>query len=358
MCRGKQTFEPGYKRGKIMDNNGYVMSLFSFFLILPAFLLLMVLADMTVGEADAQQATLNSQDVLGVANDLETNLPLIGREVLRDKSFEVISSGNPLLNSRKEVKGEFQNRMDIFCSKYSGNGMLVECTILNVDNSYDPFCVEVKSRVAVRKGTLKHQVNLTQNISLTNGSFSIYDPLPFVKCKNHGGVTITEDRIFYGNSLANYLKSRGLKNFEAYENATSSLYIKKCPYDPYILHGNTNELVNLKNCIENGFYHESSDGACFLCRLEGKGTCPHYGIETFITPAPSVNAPFSNQSANITFPDNSSTAPSSVDHVIFNDTGSHGTYSGCKLIYFTNGTHSFQLYLDNSHRQKYGLPKF
>jgi hypothetical protein len=341
-----------------MDNNGYVMSLTSFFLIIPVFLLVMVLGNMAVDQANIQQTTLNSQDVLAVTTDLERNLPLMGREVLRDKSFEVISSGKPLLNSRKEVKEELQNKTDTFCTKYSSSGMLVECKILNVDNSYDPFCVEVKSRVTVEKGTLKHQVNLTQNISLTNGSFPIYDPLPFVKCKNHGGATIRENRIFYGSSLSNYLKSRGIENFEAYENATSPLYIKKCPYDPYILHGNTNEMVNLKNCIDNGFYHESNDGSCFLCRLEGKGTCPHYGMETFIAPAPSFNSPFSNASVNNSFLNNSSTAPSSVDHVIFNDTGAHGTYSGCTLIYFNNGTHYFQLYLDNSHRQKYGLPMF
>ncbi|EKF86815.1 hypothetical protein A994_00975 [Methanobacterium formicicum DSM 3637] len=341
-----------------MDNNGYVMSLSSFFLILPAVLLLTVLVDMTVDQTNIQQDILNSQDVMGVATDLEASLPLVGREVLRDKSLEVIHSGKPLSNSRKEVKEELQNRMDSFCSRYCGDGMLVECKILNVDNSFDPFCVEVKSRCTVNKGTLKHQVNLTQNISLVNGSFPIYDPLPFIKCRNYGGATIKGDRTYYGSSLENYLKSRGIENFEAYENATSALSIKKCPYDPYILHGDTDELVNLKNCIDNGFYHESSDGSCFLCRLEGRGTCPHYGMETFITPAPSDNTLFSNPLGNVSLSNNSSNAPSSVDHVIFNDTGSHGTYSGCRLIYFTNGTHNFQIYLDNSHRQKYGLPNF
>jgi len=341
-----------------MDNNGYVMSLSSFFLILPAVLLLTVLVDMTVDQTNIQQATLNSQDVMGVTTDLEANLPLIGREVLRDKSLEVIHSGKPLSNSRREVKEELQNRMDSFCSRFRGDGLMVECKILNVDNIFDPFCVEVKSRCTVNKGTLKHQVNLTQNISLVNGSFPIYDPLPFIKCRNYGGATIKGDRIYYGSSLENYLKSRGIENFEAYENATSALSIKKCPYDPYILHGDTDELVNLKNCIDNGFYHESSDGSCFLCRLEGRGTCPHYGMETFITPAPFDNTLFSDPSGNVSLSNNSSTAPSSVDHVIFNETGSHGTYSGCRLIYFTNGTQNFQLYLDNSHRQKYGLPTF
>ncbi|WP_321422928.1 hypothetical protein [uncultured Methanobacterium sp.] len=317
-----------------------------------------VLVDMTVDQTNIQQDTLNSQDVIGVTTDLEANLPLIGREVLRDKSLEVIHSGKPLSNSRREVKEELQNRMNNFCSRFNGNGMLVECKILKVDNGFDPFCVEVKSRCTVSKGTLKHQVNLTQNISLVNGSFPIYDPLPFIKCRNYGGATIKGDRIYYGSSLEKYLKSRGVENFEAYENATSALSIKKCPYDPYTLHGDTDELVNLKNCIDNGFYHESNDGSCFLCRLEGKGTCPHNGIETFITPAPCVNTLFSNLSGNVLMLNNSSTAPSSVDHVIFNDTGSNGTYSGCRLIYFNNGTHNFQLYLDNAHRQKYGLPTF
>jgi hypothetical protein len=333
--------------GKMMNNKGYIMSLSSFFLILPAFLLVMFLVDISANEAQIQEATLTSHDVLGVATDLETNLPLIGREVIRNKSLEVVSSGIPLSNSRKEVKEEFQNRMNNYCSKYADNGMLVECIILEVDNSYDPFCVEVKSIINVEKGTLKHNVNLTQNISLTNGSFPIYDPLPFVNCKSYGGATIKEERIFYGSSLANYLQSRGIKNYGAYENASSPLSIKKCPYDPYIMHGNTNELINLKNCIDNGFYHESNDGACFLCRLEGKGICSHYGMETFIIPAATISSCLNN----------SSTAPSSVDHVIFNDTG-NGTYSGHPILYFTDGNQYFNLYLDDSHRQKYGMPIF
>jgi hypothetical protein len=235
------------------------------------------------------------------------------------------------------------------CSKYVNNGIEAECDIQYVDNSQDPFQIEVKSKIKVEKGTLKHQENLTQNISLINGSFPIMDPLPFIKCKEHGGATIREDKIFYGSSLSNHLESRGINNSEAYENATSPLYIRKCPYDPYELHGNTNDLVNLKNCIDNGFYHESSDGSCFLCRLEGRGVCPHYGMETFIVPAPSVNLPSLNNSSAV--------ATSAPDHVIFDDTG-HGTYQGHQIVYFNNGTHYFYLVLDDSHRKKYGLPTF
>lgn len=330
-----------------MNNKGYIMSLSSFFLILPAFLLIMIVVDLSANFAHTQEDKINSHEVLGVATDLETNLPLIGREVLRDKSLEVVNSGIPLSNSRKGVKEELQVRMDTYCSRCSDQGMLVECIICKVDNSYDPFLVEVKSIINVEKGNLKHHVNLTQNISLTNGSFPICDPLPFLKCRSYGGAILKEERIYYGSSLANYLKMRGIKNYGAYENATSPLYIKKCPYDPYILHGNTDELINLKNCIDNGYYHESSDGSCFLCRLEGKGVCSHYGMETFIIPSPIVFHCLNN----------SSIAPSSVDHVIFNDTG-NGTYSGHPILYFSGWNQYFYLYLDDSHRQKYGVPVF
>lgn len=334
---------------KIMNDKGYVMGLVSFLLILPAFLLLLILINMAVGQADVQQSVLTSEDVLGVTKDLETNIPQIGREVLKDKSEEVITSGIPLSNSRKVIRDEIQNRMDIWCSKYCYGDMEADCDILYVNNSQDPFQIEIKSGIKVEKGELKHQVNLSQNISLINESFPIMDPLPFVKCKGHGGATIMGDKIFYGSSLSKYLQSRGINNSEAYENATSPLYIKKCPYDPYELHGSSPDLINLKNCINNGFYHESSDGACFFCRLEGRGVCSHYGMETFIVPAA---LPISSSLNN-----SSVVAPSSSDHVIFNDTG-HGTYSGHEIKYFINGTHYFCLFLDDSHRKKYGLPIF
>lgn len=112
--------------------------------------------------------------------------------------------------------------------------------------------------------------------------------------------------------------------------------------------------MTLKNCIENGYFHESSDGSCFLCRLEGKGTCPHYGFETFITP------PTSNSTGNNTNLSTNSTfnfAPSSIDHVIFNETPpGTGTYPGKMIVYYSDGLNHLKIFLDNSHRQKYGLP--
>jgi len=117
-----------------MNDKGYVMGLFSFLLILPVFLMMMMLVNLAVSGADIQQTRLTSDEVFSVAQDLETNLPQIGREVLRDKSEEVIKSGNPLSNSRKEIKDELQNRMDILCSKYDYSGIKTKCKILSVKN--------------------------------------------------------------------------------------------------------------------------------------------------------------------------------------------------------------------------------
>lgn len=90
-----------------------------------------------------------------------------------------------------------------------------------------------------------------------------------------------------------------------------------------------------------GYFHESSDGSCFLCRLEGKATCPHYGFETFIVPSNSFNS-------TLIF------APCSIEHVIFGD----DVYSGKGIVYYSNDSNYFKLFLDNGHRQKYGLPTY
>lgn len=99
--------------------------------------------------------------------------------------------------------------MDILCSKYYLDGVKAKCDVWCVNNSQDPFKIEVKSKINVEKGPIKHQVNLTQNISLIKwGSYPIMDLLPFVKCKEHGGATIRDGKIFYGSSLVNFLKSK------------------------------------------------------------------------------------------------------------------------------------------------------
>ena len=92
---------------------------------------------------------------------------------------------------------------------------------------------------------------------------------------------------------------------------------------------------------DNGYFHDSNDGSCFLCRLEGKATCPDYGFETFIVPSNYSNS-------TLMF------APSSIEHVIFDDY----VYPGKGIVYYFDGSNYCKLFLDNGHRQKYGLPTY
>ena len=84
------------------------------------------------------------------------------------------------------------------------------------------------------------------------------------------------------------------------------------------------------DCLDKGYFHESADGSCYLCRLEGKGKCPHYGFEVFIQ----THTPLKNESLSCS------------DHVVFAD-----HYNGEKI----NPDDWDSLILDSSHRKKYGL---
>lgn len=328
------------------------MSGMSFLLILPAIMLLMVFLDMTTSGIGENSRLIVSEKVLNTFNDFESNMVVAGKQVIKNKAEEVANSGTPLTNSREAIKTDLQTKADQMAQEYGENtGVPVDCNITSVGNCEDPFAVEVNSSLYVGRDDITHQENITSEVSLIDPQYPIHDPLPFIKAKNHGGAQAVNNKIVFGTSLANYLQSRGVVNASAYVNSTTALIIKKCPYNPYEIHGinSTIGYNTLKNCIDNGYFHESDDGACFLCRLEGKGTCPHYGMETFINPASTfINT---NQSANTTF----SSAPSSIDHVIFNDTPpGTGTYLAEKLIYYSYGRIYF-IYLDNAHRQKYGF---
>lgn len=328
------------------------MSGMSFLLILPAILLFAVFLDLTNEGIEENSQVLVSGSVLNTAKDLEADIVVVGKEVLKNEAESVVNSGTPISNSRGVIKADMQAKMDQMVQDYEDNsGMHVDCNITSVGNSEDPFAVEVNSTIYVGKGNINHWEFISQDIPLTDPHYPIPNPLPFIKCKDYGGAQVENNKIAFGSSLANYLESSGVENAFAYENSTTAFIIKKCPYDPYTMHG-INENT-LKNCIDNGYFHESADGPCFLCRLEGKGTCPHYGMETFIVPCSSSNTSVnsSNSSANFTY----NTAPSSIDHVIFDETPT-GTYPGKRLTYYFDGVNLLIIYLDNAHRQKYGFP--
>lgn len=334
-----------------MDNKGYVLAGLAFLLIIPSILMLIVLIDV-LNMDRTSNIVLESDTAFQLSRDVERNIPILAEETIKNTDEEVVKTGKPLSDSRKTIKNRLQTKMDVFNNNYKKNTAInVICNIKSVDSDSNPFNIEINSSISVSKGNISYNRNITQKLAILYSdvrtftgkeeNFLLKDPLPFIKCKGYGEMKIKDGRISYGSSLSKYLKSKQTLNAEVYENATSTLYIKMCPYEPYKSHGQSNRYFNLKNCIDNGYYHISSDGACFLCRLEGKSTCPHLGLETFILPGEtSINT--------------LSKAPCSVDHVIFDDQGE--TYLGDALDYYANDN-NFKIFLDIGHCSKYGISK-
>jgi hypothetical protein len=326
-----------------MDERGYVIGGLSFLLILPVLTLLMVLIESEQGINDHYVSKEYSDNVFAIYNDFENNIPRLSRQVFLQKSEEVIQDEKPILNSRIVLKNEIQILTNNMAQNYQNKGVMVNCTINSVSETENPFLIEINSTVSLYKNGKKHYKNLSQRISICDEKNPLPDPLPSIKCHDFGGIKMDGTSILYGHSLVSYLNSFNIPNSSIYENATAPRFIKKCPYNPYVLHGLGN-YINLKNCVDNGYYHESNDGACFLCRLEGKSTCIHQGLETFIIPP------------GISYQSNNS-APCSVDHVIF-DSNPENIYSGYLLEYYQTNSKFFYIFLDNSHRAKYGIPNY
>lgn len=336
-----------------MESKGYVLGALSFLMILPSILLLMVLVDM-VNLDDSLDTMLKSDSAFYISGNVERNIPHITRQTLKEIVENTIKTGDPVPNSRIVMKNLIESKMNLIDANYQRqSGVNIECFITSVDSASNPFEIEVNSTILVFKDNIYFNRNISQKISILESyfpkkisegpdGFVISDPLPFIKCKKFGGMSVKDGKISYGSSLKKYLSVKGLWEADVYENASSPLFIKKCPYEPYVSHGNSRKFMTLKNCIENRYYHESSDGACILCRLEGRSTCNHYGFETFIIPAPLYNKQISR-------------APCSIDHVIFNDDNFNKTYPGEAVEYYFNGNISYDIFLDNGHRTKYGV---
>ena len=335
-----------------MDNKGYVMCGLAFLLIIPSIILLIVLVNM-VNLDDTSNIMMTTDTAFHISGDVERNVPILARQTINETTENVVQTGNPVPNSREVIRNRIQTKINDIISEYQNNtGVNIQCNIQSVDSSADPFEVEINSIISIQKDNISYNRNIVQKVPIIGlkptKTFSeetyefneIPDPLPFIKCKNYGSLKVNMGRITYGSTLSNYLSRKGVKNSTFYENSSSALYIKKCPFDPYISHGNSNKLQTLKNCIENGYFHESKDGACFLCRLEGKANCTHYGLETFIVPA-GTNTRVS-------------TAPCSIDHVIFNE-DMNGIYNGEAVEYYSSYNIYFRIFLDNGHRTKYGI---
>ena len=245
---------------------------------------------------------------------------------------EVIKKKTPCTDSKEDLKKIIDEKLKAENDEYYKDyGIRIESHVSSIENSSNPFAVKIKTYISSVKGDLSYKNVLEDDVSVEG----LRDPVPILICGKDPSFKYNETIVEYGYSLSNYLKDNGVANYSCYINATVPNIVKKCPYDPYKHHGDG---YAMKNCRDNGYYHESRDGACYMCRLEAKAGCEHYGFETFIIPHPT-------NETNLT-------SACGSDHVIFSD----DIYPGVEVSYYSENGMNEILFLDpNGHRVKYGM---
>lgn len=258
-----------------------------------------------------------------IIDDYSNNLEVLGRDAIAEATQKVYN-GLPVRDSEDQIKKNLnkilESKNEEFKEKYD---MDITSEAISIEPTDSPWKVLFKVKVEGSKDNEHFSQIVERNASIEE----LRDPLPIAKLTIASGIMAYDDKIHYKTALSAYMLLHNFKSPESYIEATAPLTMKKCPYDPYVHHGDPGVL---KDCLDTGYFHESADGSCYLCRLEGKGKCPHYGMEVFIQ----THTPLGNESLSCS------------DHVVFAD-----HYNGEKI----DPDDWDSLILDSSHRKKYGL---
>ena len=258
-------------------------------------------------------------------DDYTQNLEISQRDAIA-KATQKIFNGLHIFNSENQIKKNLNEILDEKNKEYEEKyGVKITSEVLSVENTDSAWKILFKTRLNVQKDNEKFSKIIEKNATIEG----LRDQLPLAKLTIASGILTYDDKIHYQEGLSAYMLLHQFDSPESYIEATAPLYIKKCPYDPYIHHGDPGVL---DDCLKQGYFHESADGSCYLCRLEGKGKCPHYGFEVFIQ----THTPLKNESLSCS------------DHVVFAD-----HYNGQKI----DPDDWNSLILDSSHQKKYGLDK-
>jgi hypothetical protein len=306
-----------------IDSNGNLI-LGTTVILITTLLLIAIIVFTTVNYIENENIDSPDNDNFKyIVDDYANNLEILGRDSMADACKKVYNTYK-LIDSENQIKKNLNKKLTVknneFEEKY---GAKLSSSVISVEPTQTPWKVLFKVKLNIKKDSNNYNKIIEKNVSVEG----LRDPLPLAKLSVASGVFIEGDKLNYKNALTRYMKIRNLDSPFSYAFATTPLTIKKCPYDPYTHHGDPGVL---KDCLKKGYFHESRDGSCYLCRLEGKGTCPHYGFEVFIQP----HTPLTNDSISCS------------DHVIF-----HDHYPGEKI----DKTDINSLILDSSHRKKYGL---
>ena len=257
-----------------------------------------------------------------IVEDYAKNLEVIERDSIAEVTQKAFD-GWPIFDSEKEIKKKLEKHLAERNIEYEKKyDVKITSEALSVENTDSPWYLLFKVKLNIEKDGESYSDIVEKQVPVEG----LRDPLPIAKLTVASGILTYDDTYHYGTALSGYMVLHHFDSPESYIEATAPLTIRKCPYDPYIHHGDPGVM---NDCLDNGYFHESADGSCYLCRLEGNGKCPHYGFEVFIQP----HTPLKNESLSCS------------DHVVFAD-----HYNGQKL----DGD-GYSLILDNAHRKKYGL---
>ena len=258
-----------------------------------------------------------------IIEDYSRNLEVLGRDSIAEATQKVYN-GLPVHDSEDQIKKNLNKKLSDKNEEYKKKyDIELSSEVLSVEPTDSPWKVLFKVKLNGKKDNEMFSEIVESNSSIEG----LRDPLPIAKLTIASGIMAYDEKIHYKSALSAYMLLHDFDSPESYLEATAPMTMKKCPYDPYVHHGDPGVL---RDCLDTGYFHESADGSCYLCRLEGKGKCPHYGMEVFIQ----THTPLGNESLSCS------------DHVVFAD-----HYNGEKI----NPDDWDSLILDSSHRKKYGL---
>ena len=328
------------KKDFIYDEGANFSIMISSLLLISFLILSMIVLNTALNQTNENREIISSNQYQYIMNDYVRNIPFLEREALEELSEEVIKSKRPCLDSKSDLKKLVEEKLSIKNQEYYDDyNINIHSSLIAIENTSNPFSYKFKTYISSSKGDYSFENIVSSDVDC----IGLKDPVPLLYCKDYG-ISYNDSSYNYGDSLSEFLERQGVENHSFYINASSPFIVKKCPYDPYKHHGDDNGKI-MKNCRDNGYYHESRDGACYLCRLEGKSGCEHYGFETFINP----------QKTNET----GLVSACGSDHVIF----SNDIYPGVEVIYNSENDSGNLvneiLFLDpNGHKVKYGMSDF
>ena len=245
-------------KSALADEDGNFSIIMSSLLLIGFLLLSIIVLNIAIEEKNESHEIISSNNYQYVMNDYIRNLPILERESLEELSEEVMNNQRPCLDSKSNLKEIVDGKLSDYNQQYYDNyNIQINSSLIAIENTSNPFSYKFKTYVRSVKGDYSFENIASSDVDC----IGLRDPVPLLYCKSYHGLSLNDTDYNYGDSLSEFLKSNDVENYSFYVNASSPLIIRKCPYDPYVHHGDPGVL---DDCMKKGYFHESADGSCYL----------------------------------------------------------------------------------------------